>query len=243
MPATLPISNAAALVRADGAGDVDDRVGVVDQPLERVAVCEVASDPVDAVAVGLLAPGQRLDLMAGGERDVDQMRADEAGAAGDRQPHRGDQGLSSAASNASLDGRVAEALDHRIEQWLRGLRRSAREIGKTLRAACLLERLDDLGARLVVEQVGLGQRDDLRLVVEAGAVAVELAADDAPGLDRVVAGAVDQVEQQPRALDMAEEAVADPGAFGRALDQAGDVGERRTRGPCGGRRRAAGEAS
>ena len=36
---------------------------------------------------------------------------------------------------------------------------------------------------------------------------------------------VDQVEQQARALDMAEEAVADAGAFGRAFDQPGDVGE------------------
>ena len=81
------------------------------------------------------------------------------------------------------------------------------------------------GASLVVEQVGLGQRDDLRFVGEAGAVAVELAADDAPRIDRVVARAIDQVEQQPRAFDMAEEAVADPGAFGRALDQAGDVGD------------------
>ena len=66
---------------------------------------------------------------------------------------------------------------------------------------------------------------DLGLVVEAGAIAVELAADDAPGVERVVGRAVDQVEQQPRALDVAEEAVADAGAFGGALDQAGDVGE------------------
>ena len=37
--------------------------------------------------------------------------------------------------------------------------------------------------------------------------------------------AVDQVEQHASALDMAEEAVADAGALGRALDQAGNVGE------------------
>ena len=33
------------------------------------------------------------------------------------------------------------------------------------------------------------------------------------------------MEQQPRALDMAEEAVADAGAFGGAFDQPGNVGE------------------
>ncbi len=43
--------------------------------------------------------------------------------------------------------------------------------------------------------------------------------------DGLVTRGIDQVQQQPRALDMAEEAVADPGAFGRALDQPGDVGD------------------
>ena len=44
-------------------------------------------------------------------------------------------------------------------------------------------------------------------------------------VDGILAERVDQVEQQPRALDMAEEAVADARAFGRALDQPGNVGE------------------
>ena len=64
--------------RADDAGDVDDGVGAVDQPFERVAVVEVARDPVDAVARRLLAAGERLDLVPGGKRGVEQMRADEA---------------------------------------------------------------------------------------------------------------------------------------------------------------------
>ena len=41
----------------------------------------------------------------------------------------------------------------------------------------------------------------------------------------MLAGAVDQMEQHAAALDMAEEAVAEAGAFVRALDQAGNVGE------------------
>ena len=110
------------------------------------------------------------------------------------------------------------------------------------RPLALRARLRASASRFVVDEVGPAQRDHLGLVGEAGAIGVELAADDAPGLDRILAGGIDQVEQHSRALDMAEEAVADAGAFGGALDQAGDVGERRTRGPCGGPRRAAGGA-
>ena len=39
------------------------------------------------------------------------------------------------------------------------------------------------------------------------------------------AGRIDQMQQHAAALDMAEEAVAEAGAFMRALDQAGNVGE------------------
>src|SRR5439155_1444933 len=83
---------------ADRAGDVNDRVGVVDEPFERVAALKIAEDPVEPVAFALLAAGEGFDLMSGGECYVDQMRADEAGGAGNRQPHRGDQLRSSAAS-------------------------------------------------------------------------------------------------------------------------------------------------
>jgi hypothetical protein len=41
----------------------------------------------------------------------------------------------------------------------------------------------------------------------------------------MLAGAVDEMQQDAAALDMAEEAVAETGAFMRALDQAGNVGE------------------
>jgi hypothetical protein len=43
--------------------------------------------------------------------------------------------------------------------------------------------------------------------------------------DRILVGRIDEVEQHLAALDMAEEAVADAGAVGRAFDQAGDVGD------------------
>ena len=57
------------------------------------------------------------------------------------------------------------------------------------------------------------------------------------------AGAVDQVQQHAAALDMAEEAVAEAGAFMRALDQAGNVGEHEFAAVRIRRRRAADAAS
>jgi hypothetical protein len=45
----------------------------------------------------------------------------------------------------------------------------------------------------------------------------------------VLAGALDEVEQHPAALDMAEEAVAEAMALVGALDQAGDVGQHKSR--------------
>ena len=95
----------------------------------------------------------------------------------------------------------------------------------TCRAARFLQLGRERRDQLVVERVDLVERDDHRLVGQARAIVLELVADDAvAGRDILVIG-VDQVEQHAAALDMAEEAVADPGAFGRALDQAGDVGD------------------
>ena len=78
---------------------------------------------------------------------------------------------------------------------------------------------------LGVDRVDLVERDHLRLVPEAGAIGVELAPHRAPGGGDVLVVGVDEMDQHPGALDMAEEAVADAGALGRALDQAGNVGE------------------
>ena len=47
----------------------------------------------------------------------------------------------------------------------------------------------------------------------------------------MLAGAVDQMQQHAAALDMAEEAVAEAGAFMRALDQARECRRARTRAP------------
>ena len=44
-------------------------------------------------------------------------------------------------------------------------------------------------------------------------------------LGGVALGRVDHVQEQPRALEVGEELVAEPDALARALDQAGDVGD------------------
>ena len=73
-------------------------------------------------------------------------------------------------------------------------------------------------------EVDLVQHDDLRQLVEAGAVGGELGVDRAPLLVGRLRR-VDHVDEPPRALEVREELVAEPDAFARALDQARDVGD------------------
>ena len=55
----------------------------------------------------------------------------------------------------------------------------------------------------------------------------QLVADDVVVPRRVARRAVDDVHEDPRPLDVAQECVAQAGAVGRALDQPGNVGDRR----------------
>ena len=81
----------------------------------------------------------------------------------------------------------------------------------------------DLERRLGLE-VDLVQDDDLRQLVEAGAVGGELGVDRPPLLLGRLRR-VDHVHERPRALEVREELVAEPDALARALDQPGDVGD------------------
>ena len=83
----------------------------------------------------------------------------------------------------------------------------------------------DLERRRLRAQVDLVQHDHLRPRVETGAVRSELRVDRAPAVLRVGLGRVDHVQQQPRALEMREELMAEPDALARALDQPGHVGD------------------
>ena len=61
----------------------------------------------------------------------------------------------------------------------------------------------------------------------AGSCASELVADDVVAPLGIAVRAVDDVDQDPRPLDVAQERVAEAGARAGAFDQAGDVGDRR----------------
>ena len=76
-------------------------------------------------------------------------------------------------------------------------------------------------------QVDLVEHDEHRLLEERRVVRLELVADDAVVPVRVAIRAVDDVDEDPRPLDVAQEGVAEARALARALDQARDVGDRR----------------
>ena len=76
---------AGAVGRADDAGDVDHRVGPLDQPGQCVGPVKRPLHPGDAIAQRLGPAGEGAHPVTGGERAVDDVAADEAGAAGDRQ--------------------------------------------------------------------------------------------------------------------------------------------------------------
>src|SRR5581483_3294356 len=73
------------------------------------------------------------------------------------------------------------------------------------------------------EQVDLVQHDDLRTLVEPRSVRLELRVDRAPELLHVVERRVDDVQQQPCALEMRQELVTEAHTLARALDQPRDV--------------------
>ena len=76
---------AGAVGRVDQAGDVDDRVGAGAQLGQAVGPVERALDPVDPLLGRPPAAGERAELVAGRAGGAEQMAADEAGPAGDRE--------------------------------------------------------------------------------------------------------------------------------------------------------------
>src|ERR1017187_5840562 len=97
-------------------------------------------------------------------------------------------------------------------------------------------RLEEALHRLVtpvrLQHVGLVEYQPPRFLVQRLIVFLQLVDDRARVLDRihaVVEGRdVDQVQQQPRARQVAQELVTQSGALCRTLDQAGDVGDDET---------------
>ena len=78
--------------------------------------------------------------------------------------------------------------------------------------------------------VGLVERHDLLLAREIAAIGLELGAHRLVGAGDVVLRAVDQVQERAAALDMAEEARAEPGALAARLRSGRECRPSRTRG-------------
>ncbi len=68
--------------------DVDCGVGTGHQSVKRIGRVKRAIHPCHAVARRLRAAGEGADLMTPGQRQIDQRRSDESGAAGDGEGHR-----------------------------------------------------------------------------------------------------------------------------------------------------------
>ena len=77
-------------------------------------------------------------------------------------------------------------------------------------------------------RIALVGDDDLRTLRKLGAILLELAVDDAIVLDRIAilktTRHIDDVHDECRALDVAQELMAQALALARTLDEAGDVG-------------------
>ncbi len=104
-----------------------------------------------------------------------------------------------------------------------------------LRASLGEARAELVGELARLGHVDLGERDDLRALGELRAERRELLADREVIGERLASFAGvhrDEVEQRARALDVLQEANAEPDAFARAGDQAGDVGDHERRAAC-----------
>ena len=78
---------------------------------------------------------------------------------------------------------------------------------------------------LVRERIAFVQRDDLGLARQVVTIGLDLRADGSIGAGDILAGTVDQMQQDPAPLDMAEEAIAEACPFVCPGDQARYVGQ------------------
>src|SRR5690606_29363454 len=92
-------------------------------------------------------------------------------------------------------------------------------------AARLFERGALFGALPGRQCVAFVQGDDFGLLLKPRAIGFEFTADDAIGLAHILLRAIDEMDEDAAALDMAQKAVAETLALMRALDKAGNIGE------------------
>ena len=97
-----------------------------------------------------------------------------------------------------------------------------------LKVVVLAEITKGFKPRAIGGGVQLGGDDDHRFFCERRAKGMEFAIDDFEGMNRVISvriARVDQMNEEARAFDVAEEANAEAGAFVRAFDEAGQIGD------------------
>ena len=83
----------------------------------------------------------------------------------------------------------------------------------------------NISHQLIVQQICLVERQNLRFLGQAAAIFFQFLADRFPGFYRIITGRVDEMQQYLAALDMAKKAVANARSVRRAFDQSGNVGE------------------
>src|SRR5580704_5580724 len=130
-------------------------------------------------------------------------------------------------SGARLDAAMPGLVDH--------LQQGAQHLGDTVAAdgrdhewrlfRRALEPRDLLFDLVGAHGIGLVERQYFRLLRQAVAIGGKLRTHRLVSDARVLAGAVDQMQQYTATLDMAKEAVAETDAFMGAFDQARNVGE------------------
>ena len=185
----------------------------------------------------VVAGDQPVDRLAG---DAELAVADALDLERARRPRGGTRGTRRRSSSPAASGATGSAARHAPQQLARELVEPCRvALDVTITGTSSPSRSRHSAAaasrRLRRHEVGLREREHARQRREPRVVLGQLALDH-----RVVGlrvGAVERrevehVDEQPRALDVREEVVAEAGAGARALDQPGDVGERRA----GGRR-------
>ena len=89
--------------------------------------------------------------------------------------------------------------------------------------AAFFKTLTAFRERCIVERVDLRQRDDFLLLVDAVAIGLQLAAHRLVVARNIVRSCIDEVQQNPAAFDMSEEAIAESGTLVCTFDQARNI--------------------
>ena len=120
-----------------------------------------------------------------------------------------------------------QGIGHGTDEILYAVTRNGGD-GVKLEAALLAELAQGFEARAVGGGIEFGRDHDHGFFGQRFAEGGKFAVDDFKRMDRVIfvrIAGINQMNKEPRALDMTEEADAEAGAFVRAFDEAGEIGD------------------